>query len=95
MTQRLYERDIERYLKNRVAALGGQVRRCHWIGRSHAPDDRVMLNGRCAWVECKRPGEVPRPGQLREHKRMRAHGETVYVVDSFDAVDLMLMELRT
>jgi len=86
------ERDIERYMHAQVKAHGGEVRRCRWIGRAHAPDDRVMLR-RAAWCECKAPGEKPRAGQLREHARMRAHGEVVYVVDSFELVDAMIREL--
>ena len=37
------ERDIEQYLVKRVKALGGEVRKVQWVGRSSAPDRLVML----------------------------------------------------
>ena len=82
---------IETYLVRRVKELGGEVRKAQWIGRRHAPDRRVMLPDRCMWVECKAPGEKARPGQVREHRRMRELGERVEVVDSFERVDEVLL----
>lgn len=38
-------------------------------------------------VELKRPGEVPRPDQLREHEKLRAAGFIVLVLDSIEAVE--------
>ena len=84
------ESDIEDYLHKRVESRGGIYRRAAWVGRSSCPDDRVMLPGNCFWAECKRPGEVPRPDQLREHERMRAAGERVEVVSSFADVDRLI-----
>jgi hypothetical protein len=84
------ESDIENYLHARVRARGGDYRRASWIGRSGCPDDRIMLPGNCFWAECKRPGETPRPDQLREHARMRALGERVEVVSSFEDVDRLI-----
>lgn len=89
----MIEKDIEDYLCERVTALGGEVRKVEWVGRKHAPDRRVMLHGRCFWVELKRPGGKPRPGQQREIERMRAHGERVYVLSTFDEVDDTLSTL--
>jgi hypothetical protein len=83
----MIEKDIEDYLCDKVKAAGGEVRKVEWVGRKHAPDRRVMLPGRCCFVECKRPGAKARPGQLREHDRMRALGELVFVVSTFDEVD--------
>lgn len=40
------ERDIEKYLVERVKALGGEVRKVQWIGRTGAPDRLVMLPSR-------------------------------------------------
>ena len=34
---------IEKYLVQRVKALGGEVRKVNWIGRRGAPDRLVML----------------------------------------------------
>ena len=84
------ERDIERYLTERVAKYGGETRKVQWIGRHGAPDRLVMLPGRTVWVELKAPGEKAKPHQLREHARMQALGQTVLVIDSFDGVDELL-----
>lgn len=100
------ESKIEKYLVARVKALGGEVRKVGWIGRRGAPDRLVMLPARrlasgidCAWcnsvgqsiwVELKATGKKAEPHQLREHKRMRAKGQRVEVVDSFQRVDEVL-----
>lgn len=84
------ENDIEQYLVKQVKALGGEVRKVRWVGRHGAPDRLVMLPGRALWVELKAPGQKPRPHQLREHARIRAMGQRVEVVDSFDGVDEVL-----
>lgn len=100
------ERDIERHLVERVKAIGGEVRKVQWVGRRGAPDRCVMLparrlspsldcawcnpSGRVLWVELKAPGQKPEPHQAREHARMRAMGQTVLVIDSFEGVEEML-----
>lgn len=94
------ERDIEKYLVQRVKNLGGEVRKVMWIGRSGAPDRLVMLpfkeslySGRLkttVWVELKAPGKKPEPHQLREHERMRAMGQRVEVIDSLEGVEELL-----
>lgn len=94
------ERDIERYLVKRVKELGGEVRKVKWLGRAHAPDRVVMLPEEewdkwsvpreAIWVELKAPGEKLRPGQLREHERMRRMGQRVVVIDSIEGVEELL-----
>ena len=89
------ESDIEDYLHERVASRGGEHRRVAWIGRANAPDDRIMLPGNCFWAECKAPGVVMKAtargrAQLREHARMRAAGERVEVISSFEDVDRLI-----
>lgn len=116
------ERDIEKYLVERVKALGGEVRKVKWIGRNGAPDRLVMLprppfdgrrfieqgpairvrtpfplGPRTIWIELKRPGKLAtfpadahERKQHREHERMRAMGQRVVVIDSFEGVDEVL-----
>jgi len=83
------ENAIEQYLHNRVKELGGDYRRIAWIGRNNAPDDLLLLQGQHMLVECKRPGEKPRPGQEREHERLRAAGLQVHVVSTFEEIDAL------
>lgn len=100
------ERDVEAYLVKRVKALGGEVRKVKWIGRTGAPDRLVMLPERLIggvfdgynpdfwprtiWIELKAPGVPAKAHQVREHERMRKMGQRVEVVDSFERVDEVL-----
>ena len=90
------ERDIEKYLIKRVKELGGECRKVQWVGRRGAPDRLVMLPyehvvfNTAIWIELKAPGEKVKPHQAREHERMRAMGQRVEVVDSFERVDEVL-----
>lgn len=85
------ESDIERAFCAKVKASGlGEVRKVKWINRAHAPD-RVWLRPEAPntiWIEFKAPGIKPRPGQLREHARMRKNGQIVVVIDSLKEVQV-------
>lgn len=39
----MLEKEIEKYLCDKVKALGGEVRKVRWVGRNGAPDRLVML----------------------------------------------------
>lgn len=95
MTSDIHERDIRKYLKKRVEQYGGEVRAVTWLGRAHAPDVLCLFPRKHThlWVETKAPGGKPRPGQLREHRRMIESGMTVLVISTFDAVDAWLPPL--
>lgn len=94
------ERDVERYLVLRVKALGGEVRKVCWPARKNAPDRVVMLPRSSLptrWAEVKSPDTVitfpanaHERAQHREHERMRAAGQAVFVVGTYDQVDGML-----
>jgi len=91
------ESTIEDYLVERVRVLGGEVRKVKWIGRNGAPDRLVMLPHRTVWIELKAEGlaaffpHTPHERQQhREHERMRAMGQRVVVVDSYQGIDEVL-----
>ena len=76
---------IENNLTRSVEALGGITYKLTPAGRVNKPDRLVMLpGGKIIFVECKRPGGKPRPGQIREHERLRKLGFHVVVLDSRD-----------
>lgn len=76
---------IEKNLVRQVEILGGITYKLSPIGRANKPDRLVMLpGGKVIFVECKRPGEKPRAGQVREHERLRKLGFRVEVLDSHD-----------
>ena len=95
----MLERDIRKALKERVEAYGGEIRAVAWLGRAHAPDVLVGVPGRHGmpgwhvWVETKAPGGKPRPGQLREHDRMRAWNCEVIVISTVEQLDAWLAPL--
>lgn len=86
----LTEKDIEKYLVAEAKKAGALVRKCQWVGHNHCPDRLLMIANACIWVEVKAPNQKLRAGQKREHKRMTDHGQTVVVVDSYEAVDNLL-----
>ncbi|HFZ1920597.1 TPA: VRR-NUC domain-containing protein [Serratia marcescens] len=77
------ESTIERHLVARVKAAGGIAYKFVSPGLRGVPDRVVLLpGGRIIFVECKAPGEKPRPEQLRQHARLHALGFDVVVLDS-------------
>jgi hypothetical protein len=79
------ERDVEAALVAAVEAAGGLALKFTSPGRRSVPDRIVILPGQdVVFVECKAPGAKPTAAQLREHKRIRAAGAWVYVVDSVE-----------
>lgn len=90
---------IEKHLNWKVTAAGGATRKFNSVGRPHVPDRIVIWPGetnsaRIHFVECKAPGETPREGQLREHKRLRKLGCTVLVLDTKEKVDSYVEKMR-
>ncbi len=88
------EREVKEYLLKRAKEHGILARKVVWEGRDGAPDWVLMakapnpfMPGRTLWAELKATGEEPEPHQLREHKRMREHGQIVLVLDSAEIVD--------
>lgn len=80
-----YEREslIEKRLVTEVKKAGGIAYKFVSPGKRSVPDRIVLLpGGRLVFVECKAPGKPPRADQTREHKRLRALGFTVVVLDS-------------
>lgn len=88
------EKDIEQYLVKQSTDMGALVRKVQWVGHNHCPDRLIMTNAISVWVEVKAPGKAPRPGQEREHQRMRRVSQKVITIDSKDGVDQFIKELR-
>ena len=76
-----------RYLVKQVKAAGGMAEKLRWHRRG--PPDYLVT-----WdvlgmdlVETKAPGKIPRPEQLRDHKRRAALGVVVLVLDTKAKID--------
>lgn len=85
---------IEAYLRNQVQDAGGEVRKVKWIGRRGAPDRIIFMNGLVVLPELKATGKTLEPHQEREHARLRKQGVWVCMIDSLDAVDLLVALLK-
>lgn len=77
-------------IKALVKSMGGEVRKCQWVGHNGAPDLFIMVNGRHLWIEVKAPGKRPEAHQLREMNRMIKAGCDVYWADSVEWVEELL-----
>lgn len=91
------EASVENYLRRRVKETGGRYRKLQWIGRRGAPDQLIWWTWpRVALIECKAPGETIEPGsqQEREINRLLTDAWPVYIVNSREAVDMVIAEVR-
>jgi hypothetical protein len=85
------EGKVEAYLKLRVKQTGGRHRKLRWLSRRGAPDQFIWWPGPDIYfVEVKRLGKDATVQQAREHKRLRADGFKVFVIDSKEAVDAFI-----
>lgn len=77
---------VEKALVAACEALGGLAYKLVVPNRRAVPDRLLLLpGGRAVFVECKAPGEKPRPEQGRELARLKALGFEAYWTDSPDA----------
>ena len=84
------ERDIEAYFVKRVKEAGGLSFKFVSPGVRGVPDRIAIFDRSVYFVELKAPGQLPRPDQLRMHKRMRAHGADVRIIASREDVDAFI-----
>lgn len=91
---RLSERHVEQALVDRVSAAGGLAIKFVSPAMSGMPDRIVVMpGGRIAFVELKRPGERPRPLQVRMHQMLIERGADVRVVDDLAAVEQLVAQM--
>lgn len=81
---------VERAFQRGILALKMEI-----AGWRNWPDRQVLLgHGYVFFIEFKREGEEPRPGQVHRHKDLRAKGYSVYVCDTLaDALEALEIEL--
>ncbi|WP_027533842.1 hypothetical protein [Bradyrhizobium sp. WSM3983] len=80
----MIESEIENAVCERAQANGWLVRKFKYIGRRAAADRLFIRGGRVVFIEFKQKGKLPRPGQDREHLRLKAHGAEVHVIDNIE-----------
>lgn len=81
------EKEIERYLVNKVKKAGGVAYKWVSPGNRGVPDRIILLNDRVLFAELKAPGKKPSALQRRIHDRMLSLGARVWVIDSKEQVD--------
>ena len=85
------ERDVERYLRERVKQLGGRAYKFVSPGNNGVPDRIVMLpGGKLFFVELKAPGKETTALQDAQIDRISKLGQDVFVVDSKEKVENIL-----
>lgn len=88
----MIEAAVERHFVKRMRELRWEQRKFTSPARRHVVDRIVALpRGVTWWVELKRPGGKPRPGQIREHKRLLALGHQVAVLESKDEIEVWIL----
>lgn len=82
------ENVIEAYLRDRVKEIGGRAYKFVSPGNSGVPDRLILLpGGKSIFIELKAPGKVTTPIQLQQHRKIRALGFEVLIIDSKEKVD--------
>ena len=64
-------------------------------GMAGIPDRLVLLpKGRIYFVELKAPGKALRPLQVKRKRQLEALGFKVYVIDSYEKIQLFIDEVK-
>lgn len=89
------EKVIEQQLVKETKLRGGLCEK--WNSGTVGWPDRIVLlpDGKVGFVECKAPGEIPRPIQLHRHKQLRQFGYKVYVLDRPEQIGGILDGIQT
>lgn len=97
------EKDVERYLCKRVKELGGKAYKFVSPGNAGVPDRLVvvptglesLVTAIYMLVEVKKPGGCLRPQQRMKIKELCDMGADCRIVDCYECVDKVIMELKT
>lgn len=86
------EARIENYLKREAERRGAIVYK-FTAGVNGVPDRILIAAGHVVFVECKAPGQKPRPIQVHRIREMREHGADVRIIDTREGVDALMEEV--
>lgn len=87
------EKEIERYLVNRVKQFGGKALKMVPEFESGVPDRLVVLNGQTVFVELKAPGKQPRKLQVLFMQELEKAGAKTVVLDSREGVEQLISNI--
>lgn len=80
----MLESALQRKIKDYATTQGWLVRKLETPAHIGAPDLLLIRDGEVLFIEVKQKGKKPRPSQLAEHAKYRAHGATVLVADELE-----------
>ena len=87
----MLEKDIEKAVKRYAESKGWLTRKWTSPGHMFVPDQIFITPyGHVIFIEFKRKGAKPTPGQLREHEKLRNQGCIVYVIDNVNDGKVMV-----
>ena len=90
------EKTVEQYLRKQVKKAGGLALKLVCPGFTGVPDRLILLpGGRIFFAETKDLGKTPKRRQKYVHSRLRELGFTVFVPDSKEAVDQMMVYITS
>jgi hypothetical protein len=85
---KMRERNIEKRLVARVREQNGEAMKFVTNSYNGMPDRIVVFpGGKISFVECKAPGEKPRPLQKYRISQLEKLNAKVYVIDSYEAIE--------
>ena len=92
----MLERQVEQALVRAVRKHGGIAPKFTSPGTVGMPDRIIILpEGRICFVELKRPGQKPRPIQIRQMDRLTQLGCMVRTIDHPNQIQELINEIRT
>lgn len=87
------EAELENWVRIRIRDIGGLCIKFTSPSMRGVPDRLVLLpGGKILFLELKRPGETARPEQRKVHRRFKALGAGVFVVDSKEKLEEILRD---
>lgn len=92
----MLEREVEQALVHEVRKAGGIAPKFTSPGNAGMPDRLIILpGGKFSFVELKRPGQKPRPLQVRQMDRLTQLGCMVRILDHPDQIQDLINEIRS
>lgn len=89
------EKALERRLAAACSRRGWLCLKYSNMQQAGYPDRIIaMPGGRVAWVEVKSRGRRPTPLQARRHRQLRELGHHVFVIDSREELEALLLWLE-
>lgn len=92
----MLEREVEQALVREVRKHGGIAPKLTSPNNAGMPDRLVILpKGKVCFVELKRPGQKPRPLQIRQMQRLTNLGCMVRTLDHPNKIPGLIDEIRS